>query len=180
MEPETLKPEGSQGFTSFLHDLLASHIQEDGMRHRNWYHVAHLRDGDQYEAGGIQLVRRILIGGRSMPHIQMHVGNAKGLHGNIVRLIHEPHSHVQRVLPIEHTSSHGQNQGLFRCCGWVASTKLGPFGFERHSRRLFSSTAQSTSFTRGLVKPSALRYTADELVCSSNEGGVRYSWSWTL
>ena len=42
MEPETSKPEGSQGFASFLHDLLASHIQEDGMRHRNWYHVTHL------------------------------------------------------------------------------------------------------------------------------------------
>ena len=57
MEPETSKPEGSQGFASFLHDLLASHVQEDRMRHHNWYHIAHLRDGDQYEAGGIQLVR---------------------------------------------------------------------------------------------------------------------------
>ena len=57
MEPETSKPEGSQGFASFFHDLLASHIQEDGVQHRNWYHVAYLRDGDQYEAGRIQLVR---------------------------------------------------------------------------------------------------------------------------
>ena len=57
MEPETLKPEGSQWFTSFLHGLLASCVQEDRVRHGNCYHVTHLRDGDQYEAGGIQLVR---------------------------------------------------------------------------------------------------------------------------
>ena len=180
MEPETSKPEGSQGFASFFHGLLASHVQEDGMRHRNSYHVAHLRGGDQYEVGGIQLVRRILTGTRSMPHIQMHVGNAKGLRGNIVRLIHEPHSHVQGVLPIEHTSSRGQHQSFSGTVAMVASTKLGPFGFESHSRRLRSGTAQSTSFSKGLVKPSAPRYTADESVCSSNEGGVRYSWFRTL
>ena len=79
------------------------------MRHRDWYHITHLRDGDQYEAGGIQLVRRILTGAHSMPHIQMHVGNAKRLRGNIVRLIHEPHYHAWRVLPIEHTSSCSKN-----------------------------------------------------------------------
>ena len=114
MEPETPKPKGSQWFTSFLHDLLASDVQEDGVRHHGWHNFAHLRDGDQYEVGGIQLVRRILTGCRSMPHIQMHVCNAKGLHGNIVRLIHEPHSHRWQVLLIEHTFSCGQNQGLFR------------------------------------------------------------------
>ena len=180
MEPETPKPEGSQGFTSFLHDLLASHVQEDGMQHRNWYHVAHLRDGDQYEAGGIQLVRQILTGGRCMPHIQMHVGNAKGLRGNVVRLIHEPHSHIRRVLPIEHNLVAAKTRAFSGAVPVVASTKLGPSGFESHSRRLFSGIAWSTSFARGLVKPSDPRYTADELVCSSNDGGVRYSWSRTL
>ena len=107
MEPETPKPKGSQWFTSFLHDLLASHVQEDRVWHRDWHHFAHLRDGDQYEAGGIQLVRQILTGGRSMPHIQMHVCNAKGLRGYVVRLIHEPHSHRQCVLLVEHALSHG-------------------------------------------------------------------------
>ena len=127
MEPEASKPEGSQGFASFLHDLLASHVQEDGMRHRNRYHVVHLQDGDQYEVGGIQLVCLILTGGRSMPHIQVHVGNAKGLRGNVVRLIHEPHSHIRRVLPIEHTSSRGQNQGLFRHCSRGSLHQIGTF-----------------------------------------------------
>ena len=42
MEPETPKPEGSQWFTSFVHGLLASRIQEDGMRHRNGHDIAHL------------------------------------------------------------------------------------------------------------------------------------------
>ena len=56
MEPETPKPEGSQWFSSSLHGLLACHIQEDGVWLRDWHHLAHLRDGDQYEAGGIQLV----------------------------------------------------------------------------------------------------------------------------
>ena len=46
-----------------------------------------------------------------MPHMQMHVGGAEGLCGNIVRLIHKPHSHIQSVLPIEHTFSCGQHQG---------------------------------------------------------------------
>ena len=55
MEPKTPKPKGSQWFTSFLHDLLASHVQEDRVWHRDWHHFAHLQDGDQYEAGGIQL-----------------------------------------------------------------------------------------------------------------------------
>ena len=30
MEPETPKPKGSQWFASFLHDLLACHVYEDG------------------------------------------------------------------------------------------------------------------------------------------------------
>ena len=84
------------------------------MWHRNWHHVAHLRDRDQYEAGGIQLVCRILTGARSMPHMQMHVGGTEGLRGNVVRLIHEPHSHIWRVLPIEHMFGRGQHQGLLR------------------------------------------------------------------
>ena len=42
MEPETSEPEGSQGVTSSFHGLLGFHIQEDGMQHRNWYHIAHL------------------------------------------------------------------------------------------------------------------------------------------
>ena len=116
MEPEALEGEGSQGFTSSFHGLLGCYVQKDGMLHRNWYHIAHLRDSDQYEVGGIQLVRQIHTGARSMPHIQMHVGGTEGLRGNVVRLIHEPHSHVRRVLPIEHMSSHGQHQGLLRCC----------------------------------------------------------------
>ena len=127
MEPETPKPEGSQGFTSFLHDLLASYVQEDGMWHRNLYHIAHLQDRDQYEAGGIQLVCRILTGGHYMPYIQMHVGNAKGLRGNVVRLIHEPHSHRWWVLPVEHTSSCSQNQGLFRHCAHGSLHQIGTF-----------------------------------------------------
>ena len=117
MEPETSKPEGNQGFASSFHGLLASHIQEDRMRRCNWHHVAHLRDHDQYEVGGIQLVHQILTGARSMPHMQMHVSGTEGLRGNVVRLIHEPHSHVRRVLPIEHTFGCGQHQGLLRCCG---------------------------------------------------------------
>ena len=80
MEPETPKPEGSQWFSSFLHDLLACHVQEDGVRLHDWHHLARLRDGDQYEAGGIQLVCLVLTGCRSMPHAQMHEGTAKGLH----------------------------------------------------------------------------------------------------
>ena len=60
MEPETPKPEGSQWFTSFVHGLLASSVQEDGMWHCNWYDIAHLQDRDQYEAGGIQLLQQIL------------------------------------------------------------------------------------------------------------------------
>ena len=55
-EPATQKPEGSQWFSSFLHDLLACHVQEDGVRLLNWHHLTRLRDGDQYEAGRIQLV----------------------------------------------------------------------------------------------------------------------------
>ena len=137
MEPETSKPEGSQGFTSFLHDLLASDVQEDGMWHRNWYHVTHLQDGDQYEAGGIQLVHQILTGGHGMPHIQVHVGNAKGLRGNVVRFIHEPHSHTRRVLPIEHTPSHGQNQGLFRHCGWGSLHQIGTFWLQEPFQEAF-------------------------------------------
>ena len=56
MEPETPKPEGSQWFSSFLHDLLACHVQEDGVWLCKWHHLARLQDGDQYEAGEIQLV----------------------------------------------------------------------------------------------------------------------------
>ena len=125
MEPETSEPEGSQGFTSSFHGLLGCQVQEDGMRHRNWYHVAHLRDSDQYEAEGIQLVRRICTGAHSMPHIQMHVGSAEGLCGNVVRLIHKPHSHVRRVLPIEHTFSRGQHQGLLRHHGHRSLHQVG-------------------------------------------------------
>ena len=117
MEPETLEGEGSHGFTSSFHGLLGCHIQKDGMLCCNWYHVAHLRDSDQYEVGGIQLVRRLCTGARSMPHMQMHVGSTEGLCGNVVRLIHKPHSHIQSVLPIEHTFSHGQHKSLLRRCG---------------------------------------------------------------
>ena len=56
MEPEIPKSEGSQWFTSFVHGLLAFHVQEDGMWHRNWHDITHLRDHDEYEAGGIQLL----------------------------------------------------------------------------------------------------------------------------
>ena len=42
MEPEILKPKGSQWFSSFLHDLLAPHIQEDGVRLHDWHQLAHL------------------------------------------------------------------------------------------------------------------------------------------
>ena len=42
MEPETPKPEGSQWFASFHHDLLACHIQENGVQLRDWHHLAHL------------------------------------------------------------------------------------------------------------------------------------------
>ena len=150
MEPETPKPEGSQGFASFLHDLLASHVQEDGMQHRNWYHVTHLRDGDQYEAGGIQLVRRILNGGRCMPHIQMHVGNAKGLRGNVVRLIHEPHSHIRRVLPVEHTSSRGQNQGLFRCHTRGNLHQIGTFRLREPFQKAFQRYSAEHQLRQGL------------------------------
>ena len=127
MEPETSEPEGSQGFASSFHGLLGCHIQEDGMRHCNWYHVAHLQDSDHYEVGGIQLVCRICTGACSMPHIQMHVGSAEGLRGNVVRLIHEPHSYGQSVLRIEHTFSHGQHQGLLRCCGCRSLHQVGTF-----------------------------------------------------
>ena len=150
MEPETSKPQGSQGFASFLHDLLASHIQEDRMWHCKWYHVAHLRDGDQYKAGGIQLVHRILTGGRSMPHIQMHVGNAKGLHGNIVRLIHEPHSHIWGVLSIEHMSGHGQNQGLFRCCGRGSLHQIGTFWLREPFQEAFQQYRVEHQLLQGL------------------------------
>ena len=97
------------------------------MRCRNWYHVAHLRDSDQYEAGGIKLVRRICTGARSMPHMQMHVGSAEGLRGNVVRLIHEPHSHGRSVLRIEHTFSCSQHQGLLRHCGCRSLHQVGTF-----------------------------------------------------
>ena len=150
MKPETSKPEGSQGFASFLHGLLASHVQEDGMWHRNWYHVTHLRDRDQYEARGIQLVRRILTGAHSMPHIQMHVGNAKGLRGNVVRLIHEPHSHVRRVLPIEHTSSHGQNQGLFRHRGHGSLHQIGTFWLREPFQEAFQWYSVEHQLRQGL------------------------------
>ena len=116
MEPEASEGEGSQGSASSFHGLLGCHIQKYGMLHCNWYHVTHLRDSDQYEMGEIQLVHRIHTGACSMPHIQMHVDGAEGLCGNVVRHIHEPHSHIRRVLPIEHTSSHGQHQGLLRHC----------------------------------------------------------------
>ena len=101
MEPETTKPEGSQWFPSFFHDLLACHVQEDRVRLRDWHHLARLQNGDQYQADGIQLVCGVLTGCRSMPHAQMHEGTAKGLHGNVVRLIHEPHSHGRWVLFIK-------------------------------------------------------------------------------
>ena len=130
--------------------------------------------------GGIQLVRQIRTGARSMPHMQMHVGGTEGLFGNVMRLIHEPHSHIQSVLPIEHTLITASTRAFSGAAAAEASTKRGPFGFESHSRRLCSGTAWSTSFSKGLVKPSAPRYAADELVCSSSEGGVRYSWSQTL
>ena len=54
-----------------------------------------------------------------MPHMQMHVGGTEGLCGNVVRLIHEPHSHTRRVLPIKHMVGCGQHQGLLRhhSCG---------------------------------------------------------------
>ena len=117
MEPETSEVEGSHRFTSSFHGLLGCHVQKDRMLHCNWYHIAHLQDSDQYEVGGTQLVRRICTGACSMPHMKMHVGGAEGLHGNIVRLIHEPHSHIRSVLPIEHMFSRGQHQGLLRCCG---------------------------------------------------------------
>ena len=127
MEPETSEVEGSQGFASSFHGLLGCHIQKDGMLCHNWYHVAHHQDSDQYEVGGIQLVRRICTGARSMPHMQMHVGGAEGLRGNVVRLIHEPHSHVQSVLPIEHMFSHGQHQGLLRHCSRRSLHQVGTF-----------------------------------------------------
>ena len=94
MEPETSEGEGSHRFASSFHGLLGCHVQKDGMLPRNWYHVAHLRDSDQYEARGTQLVHQIRTGARSMPHMQMHVGSTEGLCGNVVRLIHKPHSHV--------------------------------------------------------------------------------------
>ena len=31
-----------QWFTSFLHDLLTCHVQEDGGQHHDWHHLAHL------------------------------------------------------------------------------------------------------------------------------------------
>ena len=107
MEPETAEGEGSHGFASSFHGLLSCHVQKDGMLRHNWYHVTHLRDSDQYKAGGTQLVCQLHTGARSMPHMQMHVGSAERLRGNVVRLIHEPHSHERSVFPIEHTFSRG-------------------------------------------------------------------------
>ena len=148
MEPETSEPEGSQGFASSFHGLLGCHIQEDGMWCCNWYHVAHLQDSDQYEAGGIQLVCQIHTGACSMPHMQMHVGGAEGLHGNIVRLIHELHSHVRRVLPIEHTFSHGQHQGLLRCHGCGSLHQVGTLWL----REPFQEASQWYSVQHQLLK----------------------------
>ena len=62
-----------------------------------------------------------------MPHMQMHVGGTEGLCGNIVRFIHKPHSHVRSVLPIEHTFSRGQHQGLVRHCGHGSLHQVGTF-----------------------------------------------------
>ena len=67
-----------------------------------------------------------------MPHMQMHVGGAERFRGNVVRLIHEPHSHVRSVLPIEHMFSHGQHQGLLRRCGRgsnLLAVRASPGGF---------------------------------------------------
>ena len=106
MEPETSEGEGSHGFASSCPGLPSCHVQKDGILRRDWYHVAHLQDSDKYEAGGTQPVRRLHTGARSMPHMQMHVGGTERHRGNVVRLIHEPHSHERSVLPIEHTFSH--------------------------------------------------------------------------
>ena len=127
MEPETSEGEGSHGFASSFHGLIGCHIQKDGMLHCNWYHITHLRDSDQYEVGGTQLVCRICTGACSMPHMQMHVGSTERLHGNVVRLIHKPHSHVWSVLPIEHTFSHSQHQGLLRRCDHGSLHQVGTF-----------------------------------------------------
>ena len=153
MEPETSEPEGSQGFASSFHGLLGCHIKEDGMRHRNWYHVTHLRYSDQYEAGGIQLVRQICAGARSMPHIQMHVGSAERLCGNVVRLIPEPHSHVRRVLPIEHRFSHGQHQGQ----GGTSSQDHG-----RSNMRGWGGGGQSVSHPRGMQEKASVQPSCQE------------------
>ena len=110
----------------------------------------------------------------------MHVGGTEQLCGNVVRLIHEPHSHERSVLPIENTLVMANTRALSGAAAVEASTKLGPLGCESQSRRLCSGTAWSTSLTKGWVKPSAPRYAPVKLVCSSNEGRVRYSWSRTL
>ena len=127
VEPETSEGEGSHGFTSSFHGLLSCHAQKDGMLQRNWYHVTHLRDSDKYEVGGTQPVCRLHTGARSMQHMQMHVGCTERLRGNVVRLVHEPHSHKRSVLPIEHTFSHGQYQGLVRHCGHRSLNQVGTF-----------------------------------------------------
>ena len=161
MEPETSEAEGSQGFTSSFHCLLGCHIQEDGMLHRNWYHVAHLQDSDQYEVGGIQLVRRICTGARSMPHMQMHVGSTERLCGNVVRLIHEPHSHVQSVLPIEHMFSHGQHQGLLRCCGHRSLHQVGTFWLQEPGQEALQRYTMEHQLLQGLCEAQCSK------VCSS-------------
>ena len=127
MEPETSEGEGSHGFTSSFHGLLSCHVQKDGMLRCNWYHIAHLQNSDQYEVGGTQPVHRLHTGSHSMPHMQMHVGGTERLCGNVVRLIHEPHSNEWSVLPIEHMFSHGQYQGLVRHCGCGSLHQVGTF-----------------------------------------------------
>ena len=114
----------------------------------NWYHVAHLRDSDQYEAGGIQLVRQIRTGAHRMPHMQMHVGSAEGLRGNVVRLIHEPHPHLRRVLCIEHMFSHGQHQALLRHCGRGSLHQVGTFWL----REPLQEASQQYSMEHELLK----------------------------
>ena len=85
-----------------------------------------------------------------MPHIQMHVGNAKGLCGNVVRLIHEPHSHTWRVLPIEHMSSRGQNQGLFRLCGHGSLHQIGTFWPREPFQEAFQQYSMEHQLLQGL------------------------------
>ena len=60
-----------------------------------------------------------------------------------------------------------------------ASTRLGPFGLASQYRRLCKEMVQSTSCSKGLVKPREPKYASIISVCSVTVGAHRYSRSQT-